>query len=185
MPNITGDAGSNNIASNTVQPKSITVRVAIKAFDGQTPDSALIDITQYANELATKANRQLSNLDTANLSVHVVVDSYHDAEGNWWRKWSDGWVEQGGKITTNDIGTDVMTGTANLLVPFTDNTYSVFLQSYSNSDSMILYGQSSGAINPSNILTPTSFNYQIIDRTNRGEVVRYFNWYACGMGAGL
>lgn len=48
--------------SDTVQPKSLTLRYFIQAFDGQTPDSALIDITQYAQELATKANRDLSNL---------------------------------------------------------------------------------------------------------------------------
>jgi hypothetical protein len=49
-------------ASDTVQPKSLTVRFIIKAFDGQTPDSALIDITQYAQELAGKANITGSNL---------------------------------------------------------------------------------------------------------------------------
>lgn len=52
-------------ASDTVQPPALTARYIIKAFDGQTPDSALIDVTQYAQELATKANRQLSNLTQA------------------------------------------------------------------------------------------------------------------------
>lgn len=49
-------------ASTTVQPNALTARYIIKAFDGQTPDSALIDITQYANELANKATRALDNL---------------------------------------------------------------------------------------------------------------------------
>jgi len=40
--------------SATVQPKSLTLRFFIQAFDGQTPDSALIDITQYAQALAGK-----------------------------------------------------------------------------------------------------------------------------------
>jgi microcystin-dependent protein len=48
--------------SSTVQPYSLTVRYIIKAFDGQTADSALIDITQYAQELAGKANITGSNL---------------------------------------------------------------------------------------------------------------------------
>jgi hypothetical protein len=48
--------------STTVQPYSLTVRYIIKAFDGQTADSALIDITQYAQELAGKANITGSNL---------------------------------------------------------------------------------------------------------------------------
>ncbi len=37
--------------STTVQPKSLTVRYIIKAFDTSTTNSSLIDITQYANEL--------------------------------------------------------------------------------------------------------------------------------------
>lgn len=40
--------------STTVQPPALTMRYVIKAFHGQTADSALIDITQYANELAGK-----------------------------------------------------------------------------------------------------------------------------------
>ena len=51
--------------SNTVQPNALTARYIIKAFDGQTADSALIDVTQYANELAGKANRALDNLTQA------------------------------------------------------------------------------------------------------------------------
>lgn len=63
--NMVFDASQSNSIygnSDTVQPKSLTLRYFIQAFDGQTPDSALIDITQYAQELATKANRDLSNL---------------------------------------------------------------------------------------------------------------------------
>lgn len=48
--------------SDTVQPNALTTRYIIKAFDGQTPDSALIDITMYAQELAGKANITGSNL---------------------------------------------------------------------------------------------------------------------------
>jgi microcystin-dependent protein len=107
-------------ASNTVQPASLTVRYIIKAFDGQTADSALIDITQYAQELAGKANRQLSNLDTNNLSVHVVVDSYYDATtGDWWREYDDGWLEQGGHSLQG------VSYTLTLLKPFADTQYTV------------------------------------------------------------
>lgn len=55
---------SNSIYGNsdTVQPPAACVRFMIKAFDGQTPDSALIDITQYAADLANKATRSLDNL---------------------------------------------------------------------------------------------------------------------------
>ena len=61
-------------ASDTVQPPALTTRYIIKAFDGQTPDSALIDITQYANELAGKADRALDNL-SADGENHFLGDN--------------------------------------------------------------------------------------------------------------
>lgn len=51
--------------SDTVQPPALTARYIIKAFNGQTPDSALIDVTQFANELAGKADKALDNLTQA------------------------------------------------------------------------------------------------------------------------
>ena len=90
--------GLPNINSDTVQPNALTTRYIIKAFDGQTADSALIDITQYAQDLAGKADKQLSNLDTNNLSVYVVVESVINKDGSWYRKYSDGWIEQGGIV---------------------------------------------------------------------------------------
>jgi microcystin-dependent protein len=62
--------------SDTVQPPALTCRYIIKAFDGQTADSALIDITQYANELASKADRSLSNLTDAGRAFAFPSDTY-------------------------------------------------------------------------------------------------------------
>lgn len=30
-----------------------------------------------------------------------VVDSWSDGQGNFWRKYADGWIEQGGKVLKN------------------------------------------------------------------------------------
>ena len=56
---------SNSIYGNsdTVQPPAACVKFMIKAFDGPTPSSAGIDLTQYAQDLANKADRSLSNLN--------------------------------------------------------------------------------------------------------------------------
>jgi hypothetical protein len=73
------DASSSNPIygnSTTVQPDALTTRYIIKAFDGQTADSALINITQYANELAGKADRSLSNLTDAGKSFSFPSDTY-------------------------------------------------------------------------------------------------------------
>jgi len=60
--------------SSTVQPKSLTVRYIIKAFDGQTANSALIDVTQYAQDLANKASRGLDNLTQAGEDHYLEQD---------------------------------------------------------------------------------------------------------------
>ena len=44
-------------ASKTVQPNALTARYIIKAFSGQTADSALIDITKYADALNRKVDK--------------------------------------------------------------------------------------------------------------------------------
>jgi microcystin-dependent protein len=150
-------------ASNTVQPDALTARYIIKAFDGQTADSALIDITQYANELAGKANRQLSNLDTANLACHVVVDSYYDSTtGDWYRVYDDGWVEQGGIKATNS---NIIT-TVTFLKPMLDTNYVVTVgRVYSGN----------GAETFAKVQTATTLTFELdMSKTC---------WMVCGMGA--
>jgi hypothetical protein len=156
--------------STTVQPNALTARYIIKAFDGQTADSALIDITQYANELAGKADRKLSNLDTANLACHVVVDSYYDdtvtygQNGQvWYRVYDDGWVEQGGIVNGN--GVDVT-----FLKPMQDNLYTS-LVTYA----AIMTGATGGTTTAVNLKTTTGMRIN-----NTGG---YYCWYIAGMGA--
>ena len=55
LPDITGN-------SDTVQPPALTMRYIIKAFNGMTHESALVDVTQFANDIAGKADRALCNL---------------------------------------------------------------------------------------------------------------------------
>lgn len=50
--------------SNTVQPPALTMRYIIKAFNGMTHESALVDVTQFANEIANKPDRALGNLSS-------------------------------------------------------------------------------------------------------------------------
>jgi microcystin-dependent protein len=158
-------------ASDTVQPNALTTRYIIKAFDGQTPDSALIDITQYAQELATKANRQLSNLDTNNLSVHVVVDSYYDSTtGDWYRVYDDGWVEQGGLLPTNTDWNTLKTIT--LLKPMSESSW-------------VITGTTAN-------VTYTNGSFTIISQTSTTASVAYYCssgkqacWVAYGQGASV
>ena len=101
-------------ASDTVQPPALTLLPCIKAFDAAT-NPGLIDVTELANEIAGKLDRVIDSKP-----VRYVIDAYNDGT-NWYRKWSDGWLEQGG---THGAGTSV---TVTLHTPFINNLYSVQL----------------------------------------------------------
>lgn len=51
-----------------------------------------------ANETVKKV---LDNLNQRIASVGGVIDSWSDGNGNWWRKYADGWIEQGGYSISN------------------------------------------------------------------------------------
>jgi len=75
-PSFTFDASrSSSIYGNstTVQPPALTMRYVIKAFDGQTADSALIDVTQYANELTDIRARYLPLSGGTMTSSYAVI----------------------------------------------------------------------------------------------------------------
>ena len=61
-------------ASDTVQPPALTLLPCIKAFDAAT-NPGLIDITELANEVANKADRDLANANPA--------QSFKDAAISW------------------------------------------------------------------------------------------------------
>jgi hypothetical protein len=113
------------------------------------------------------ADRRLSNLDTANLACHVVVDSYYDsATGDWWREYDDGWVEQGGFV----VGSVSVNTTVNLLKPYSNTNYAVQLLYNTITD-----GATSGATASANLKTTTTFAL--------GSYGGSYAWVALGMGA--
>lgn len=112
--------------STTVQPDALTTRYIIKAFDGQTADSALIDITQYANELGNKADRSLSNLTNAGKSfsfpsdTYVNIASYINTE---YTAPTDGYVLVNGYgTTTNDAMIRIMVNNTAVSYDVTNGT---------------------------------------------------------------
>lgn len=43
----------------------------------------------------------LNRLNQKISSVGGVIDSWSDGNGNWWRKYADGWIEQGGVLAAS------------------------------------------------------------------------------------
>lgn len=157
LGSISFDAGrSNSIygASATVQPPALTLLPCIKAFDAVT-DPGLIDITGLANELAAHKH---------------VTETYNDGT-NWYRKWSDGWLEQGGFSGPFNSAY----GRITLSRPYAGTDYSVQLtptgRPYNTPPTVLFDG------NNDKNMTTTGFYVGGND-----WVSGYVKWYACGQG---
>ena len=147
-------AGSNPIygASTTVQPPALTLLPCIKAFDAAT-NPGLIDITELANEVATHKH---------------VNETYNDGT-NWYRKWSDGWLEQGGFAATDNTGRGVI----NLLQPYSTEDYTVCITAYASQ----ITGLSTWTVNASNQKTQSSIGIV----ASSADPVSCM-WQTCGKG---
>ena len=147
--------------SDTVQPPSALLIPYVKAFAGASADSTDLAITEVANDVA---NIDVRKLDKSAVKSYVV-ESVVNSDGSWYRKYSDGWVEQGGIIQRNNNYV-----TVTLLKPFKNANYTV-MKNYQANTSAAVSGAGLSAYN----LTPTTFE------TIGTEFPS--NWYACGMGA--
>ena len=150
-------------ASDTVQPPALTLLPCIKAFDAAT-NPGLIDITELANEMAGKVDRVIDNKP-----VRYVIDAYNDGT-NWYRKWSDGWVEQGG------INSQISSETVIITLPLamSDSNYYVSRQIISDYSGTPITARLWTSVSD---ITATKFTFSIdtARQTNR--------WYVCGQGA--
>lgn len=122
----------------------------------------------YVGQFSQTATEQSAGITTSQLNqkvdvsdlveCKVVVESYSNGT-NWYRVWSDGWIEQGGESTTN---------TVNLLKPYTTTNYSVQISFR-------------GSTNATPYFSAISVNTKAVDSFVYGydtSVTRV--WYACG-----
>lgn len=100
--------------STTVQPPA--TQMYLYFYVGNTvQDQTTIDIGEITEALNDKADTDLGNV-----SVPYVTESYTSGT-SWYRKWSDGRIEQGGHVSD-----DTQALTIVLLTPFTSTNYQVF-----------------------------------------------------------
>ena len=88
-------------SSNTVQPPSIVGLWCVKAY-GTITNVGSTDVANISTGL-TQAEMRISLLETSKVDKEGaawVVESYRN-DTEWYRVWSDGWLEQGGQITDN------------------------------------------------------------------------------------
>ena len=115
-------------SSNTVQPPALTLLPCIKAFNAET-NPGLIAITGLANDVTDLSANKLDK--TVNgTTVKYVTETYDDGT-NWYRKWSDGWLEQGGHYNQN-INNQWVTTT--LLQPYVNTLYIINVSAVAYTD---------------------------------------------------
>lgn len=146
-------------SSSTVQPPALTMRYIIKAFAGAADNSTDLAITNVANDLINLATKVKSHV--------YVMKSYRNGT-EWYRVWSDGWVEQGGcAVSSSGRGVSVT-----LLKPYADRNYTIVGQAVETVSSF-----RNGSTTDVTTKTATSFVIGIYSGGTEN------NWYACGQGA--
>ena len=114
--------------SDTVQPRAIGISWCIQVYNAtnilSTQESA-----QLATQMQNKAQKDLANVIS---NIDFVIESYNDGEGNWYRKYRSGWVEQGGYIAK--VSSSSFT-TVTFLVEMQDTNYIPTKMSISNNSS--------------------------------------------------
>ena len=132
---VTSNAKTGRVGQST---QAETAIFSTLKFIGVTPDptksgietsSSGLKLYFYVGETIQDANVIVASqvlTDVADLKAHTIIDTYSDNNGNWYRVYSDGWVEQGGILQKTG------TLTVNLLKPMKDIKYGLFLSSGDN-----------------------------------------------------
>lgn len=123
-----------------------------------------------SNTICTTAATTTSSASSARPAV--VVRNYRSGE-NWYRVWSDGWIEQGG-AQTNTSGGSTATLTISLIKAFTTTTYTVMRAPVWGSG----WGQAGADGYTTGIFSRTTTSFSCA--THASSSVSKIMWYACG-----
>lgn len=166
----TSNASSSNPIygkSSTVTPASTTLYPWVVAYTAAIPASTA-QAAQFQQGLSGKADTNLGNIPS---NYDYVVESYKDDQGNWYRKYKSGWLEQGG-IYTSSVGNNVKV-TVNLLKPYLNTNYNICItlnrSNVGDSGIPVIYG------------SPTATTFVYMNDGINDELG--FRWGTCGQGA--
>lgn len=127
--------------------------------------------SQLASQMQMKAQKDLGNVDN---NIDFVVDSYDDGQGNWYRVYRSGWIEQGGYVSNSNPNTLI---TTTFLKSFNNVNYFLSITSdRTNSSTTAIEIRELGYVEKNT----TFFTKYLAGKTIYEEG---FNWYACGQGA--
>ena len=151
-------------ASMTVQPCALTLLPCIKAFDAAT-NPGLVDVTALAAGMNDKLGKAVDGK-----VVRFVKDSFRDG-ANWWRKWSDGWIEQGGMNTETVLNRNIV-----FHLPMLDTSYSILTTVNTVPSGVVVISVNTKSTSGATMYATYSTN------GSSGAAVQHFQWYVFGQG---
>lgn len=150
--------------STTVQPESHDWIVCAVAF-GTATNVGSVDVANVMSAVGQVQADLATKLD--NNTIHVIETWKSEDESSWYRKYSDGWIEQGGFTSATKGGT---VRTINLPATFSSINYIVTVQGYNGGSGETKY-------NNFHITTRSTSNF--LTRADCTEDIGCL-WYACG-----
>lgn len=129
------------------------------------------DTSEVDTKLSSKADTELSNITSAaatnlnSMGIRTVVETYINGT-SWYRKWSDGWVEQGGYVYPKTTSTATVT----LTLPYANTDYTIMVVG--------VYSTNHGEVVQNSNKKTTSFNIVAGYASNFGVY-----WWTAGQGA--
>ena len=120
-------------------------------------------ILQNISTQIASLNAKITSIETTISQMTYIVETWHEGT-EWYRIWSDGWIEQGGQINGNVVEVEFHK-------PFSDLNYNV--------QALYMDATSTEAIWIYNI---SAFNRSTTKMTLRNASSTIFrrSWYACG-----
>lgn len=159
--------GIGDTLSPTYAKKQGILDACDQAMNGANPvhagDPTLDDIK---SALAT-IQAQLGQLE----GIKYVKETGKSADGkSWYRKWSDGWLEQGG--VKEEVVLTGATSTVTLPIAYEDGTYNI------RGIGVKKKGSQCGVSIEQNSVTKSSFAYAALGNASYAGVIK-FHWYTC------
>lgn len=158
---------SNKIYGNsdTVQPPSIVGMWLVKAY-GTVTNVGSTDVANISTGLV-QAETRISALENHGAGA-TVVESYRNGT-EWYRIWSDGWIEQSGSATFEGHSGTTIT----FFHPFRDTNFYMSMSDYGGGSPSVYYNHIS-------IRNKAATKCKIYAGCSESISI---NWYACGQGA--
>jgi len=146
-----------NIFSNSVSLGSNATVTAPSATDSSTK---IVNSSWVANH---RCKTKATTTSTASANAPAYITENYCNGTDWYRVWSDGFIEQGGRCPTGSTGTK----TVNFLKPFSDTNYCIQKTMSSTNTNYISFNW----VSFYNLTTTTAQTYN-------GNTEGY--WFACG-----